>query len=59
MPGVNLPMSQIGYYLLTLFVCGVFHEMGHAIAAVRQADSVFSSCKVGLQMNRNQVKKQM
>lgn len=36
MPGVNLPMNQIVYYLLTLFVCGVFHELGHAIAAVTE-----------------------
>jgi len=35
MPGVNLPMSQIIYYLLTLFVCAVFHEIGHAVSAVR------------------------
>ena len=33
-PGVNLPTSQLGYYLLTLLVCGIFHELGHAIAAV-------------------------
>ena len=35
MPGVNLPASQLSYYLLTLLVCGILHEMGHAIAAVR------------------------
>ena len=35
MPGVNLPMSEIVYYLLTLFICAVFHEVGHAVAAVR------------------------
>jgi len=35
MPGVNLPMDQMGYYLLTLLVCGIFHEFGHAVAAVR------------------------
>lgn len=35
MPGVNLPMNQISYYLLTLLVCGILHELGHAIAAVR------------------------
>ena len=35
MPGVNLPASQVSYYLLTLLVCGILHEIGHAIAAVR------------------------
>lgn len=33
MPGVNLPWNDIAYYLLTLIVCGVFHEAGHALAA--------------------------
>lgn len=33
MPGVNLPWSDILYYFLTLVVCGVFHEAGHALAA--------------------------
>lgn len=33
MPGVNLPWGNIVYYLLTLIVCGVFHEVGHALAA--------------------------
>lgn len=36
MPGVNLPISQIAYYLLTLLLCGVLHELGHAIAAARE-----------------------
>ncbi|KAK2146624.1 hypothetical protein LSH36_594g02052 [Paralvinella palmiformis] len=36
MPGVNLPMNQICYYLMTLLICGVLHEIGHAIAAVRE-----------------------
>ncbi|XP_048767696.1 membrane-bound transcription factor site-2 protease-like isoform X2 [Ostrea edulis] len=36
MPGVNLPASQLWYYLLTLLVCGILHEMGHAVAAVRE-----------------------
>ncbi|XP_064629765.1 membrane-bound transcription factor site-2 protease-like [Lineus longissimus] len=36
MPGVNLPMSQVGYYLMTLLVCGILHEVGHALAAVRE-----------------------
>ncbi|RUP50327.1 hypothetical protein BC936DRAFT_139614, partial [Jimgerdemannia flammicorona] len=35
-PGVTLPISHIGYYLLALLVSGVFHEAGHAIAAARE-----------------------
>lgn len=33
MPGVNLPWRDISYYIVTLVVCGVFHEAGHAVAA--------------------------
>ena len=33
MPGVNLPWSDLLYYFLTLAVCSVFHEAGHALAA--------------------------
>ena len=33
MPGVNMPWNDIAYYILTLIVCGVFHEVGHAFAA--------------------------
>ncbi|GAB1599416.1 membrane-bound transcription factor site-2 protease-like [Argonauta hians] len=36
MPGVNLPTSQMSYYLLTLLICGILHEFGHALAAVRE-----------------------
>ncbi|XP_031569993.1 membrane-bound transcription factor site-2 protease-like [Actinia tenebrosa] len=36
MPGVNLPWSQILYYLITLAISGIYHEIGHAIAAVRE-----------------------
>jgi len=36
MPGVNLPVNQISYYMLTLMVCGILHEAGHAVAAVRE-----------------------
>lgn len=36
MPGVNVPWSQVLYYLITLTVSGVFHEFGHAISAVRE-----------------------
>ena len=34
-PGVNLPSYDLPYYLITLLVCTVVHEIGHAIAAVR------------------------
>lgn len=36
MPGVNLPWSDIAYYILTLVVCGIFHEAGHALAATAE-----------------------
>lgn len=36
MPGVNLPWSDIAYYLFTLAVCGIFHEAGHALAATTE-----------------------
>jgi len=35
MPGMNLPWNQVTYYLITLIISGTFHEVGHAIAAVR------------------------
>lgn len=35
LPGVNLPKSDILYYFITLLVCTVVHEMGHAMAAIR------------------------
>ena len=40
MPGVNLPWNDMAYYLLTLTVCGVFHELGHALAASTEQVSV-------------------
>lgn len=36
MPGVNLPWSEITYYFVTLVIAGVFHEVGHALAAVTE-----------------------
>lgn len=38
-PGVNLPSSDLPYYLITLLVCTVVHEIGHAVAAVRYNNS--------------------
>ncbi|CEP08682.1 hypothetical protein [Parasitella parasitica] len=42
-PGVTLPMSHIGYYLLALTICGLFHEAGHAIASYSQGVPIQSS----------------
>ncbi|XP_016985870.1 membrane-bound transcription factor site-2 protease [Drosophila rhopaloa] len=36
LPGVNLPLEEIGYYITTLVLCLVVHEMGHALAAVME-----------------------
>ncbi|CEF67342.1 Membrane-bound transcription factor site-2 protease [Strongyloides ratti] len=33
-PGVNLPLSQIPIFIVVLIICGVFHEIGHAIASL-------------------------
>ncbi|CAH1173676.1 unnamed protein product [Phaedon cochleariae] len=33
-PGINVPTSELGYYSLSLIVCSIVHELGHAIAAV-------------------------
>ncbi|KAK7789542.1 hypothetical protein R5R35_010321 [Gryllus longicercus] len=35
-PGLNLPLSDLGYYAITLVTCSIVHEVGHAIAAVRE-----------------------
>ncbi|KAF7255527.1 hypothetical protein EG68_06923 [Paragonimus skrjabini miyazakii] len=36
MPGVNLPISHLGFYMLTLLLCAFLHEAGHALAALRE-----------------------
>jgi len=33
LPGVNLPPSELVYYLTSLLICSVYHEAGHAVAA--------------------------
>ncbi|XP_057679757.1 membrane-bound transcription factor site-2 protease [Corythoichthys intestinalis] len=35
-PGVNLPTSHLGYFFLALLLSGVIHELGHAVAALRE-----------------------
>ncbi|XP_053965658.1 membrane-bound transcription factor site-2 protease [Anastrepha ludens] len=36
LPGVNLPLEEVGYYALTLLLCTMVHEFGHALAAVQE-----------------------
>ncbi|XP_005188640.2 membrane-bound transcription factor site-2 protease [Musca domestica] len=36
LPGVNLPLEEIGYYVATLLISTVIHELGHALAAVME-----------------------
>ncbi|CAG9769560.1 unnamed protein product [Ceutorhynchus assimilis] len=33
-PGLNLPVSELGYYSIALLICSIVHELGHALAAV-------------------------
>uniref|UniRef100_A0A671XL38 Membrane-bound transcription factor site-2 protease n=1 Tax=Sparus aurata TaxID=8175 RepID=A0A671XL38_SPAAU len=35
-PGVNLPTSQLVYFFSALLLSGVIHELGHAVAALRE-----------------------
>lgn len=34
--GVNLPMSHLLYYIMSLLVCIVIHELGHAVCAIHE-----------------------
>lgn len=36
LPGVNLPLSELGYYSLTLLISSLVHELGHALAAAQE-----------------------
>lgn len=42
-PGYNLPFSDIGYYAITLLVCTFVHEIGHAVAAVREDVHIYGT----------------
>ncbi|ORX57904.1 hypothetical protein BCR36DRAFT_402262 [Piromyces finnis] len=42
-PGINLPLCHIGYYILAVFLSGIIHEFGHAIAALIEHVSVYST----------------
>lgn len=34
LPGVNLPFDEIGFYVVSLAICSIVHELGHGLAAV-------------------------
>lgn len=36
LPGVNLPFSHAFYYVVTVLIAAIVHELGHAIAACRE-----------------------
>ncbi|XP_011497843.1 PREDICTED: membrane-bound transcription factor site-2 protease [Ceratosolen solmsi marchali] len=40
-PGVDIPYNEIGYYILSLILCSIVHEFGHAMAAVREDVRLF------------------
>ena len=40
LPGMNLPRSEMIHYFLTLAVCTIVHETGHALAAVRYKHTI-------------------
>ena len=40
LPGVNIPASDIGLYLLSIFIASVIHEAGHALAAYSNGSSI-------------------
>ncbi|XP_047127546.1 membrane-bound transcription factor site-2 protease isoform X1 [Hydra vulgaris] len=42
MPGMNLPWNEALYYFISLILAGIFHELGHAVAAVRERVNVNS-----------------
>ncbi|KAL6076954.1 Membrane-bound transcription factor site-2 protease [Balamuthia mandrillaris] len=42
-PGVNVPSSQVPYYLIALLVSGIIHEFGHAIATTSEGGSIEGS----------------
>ncbi|CAN9506032.1 unnamed protein product [Ophioblennius macclurei] len=35
-PGFNLPTSQLAYFFIALLLSGLVHELGHAVAALRE-----------------------
>lgn len=42
LPGVNLPINELSYYVFTLIFCSIVHELGHALAAAREDINVIN-----------------
>ncbi|XP_026669533.1 membrane-bound transcription factor site-2 protease-like, partial [Ceratina calcarata] len=40
-PGIDMSFNEIGYYIITLAVCSIMHELGHALAAAREDVQLF------------------
>lgn len=38
---MDIPFNEIGYYVTTLAICSIFHELGHALAAAREDVQLF------------------
>lgn len=36
-----MPFNEIGYYAITLAICSIVHELGHALAAAREDVQLF------------------
>ncbi|XP_032681000.1 membrane-bound transcription factor site-2 protease [Odontomachus brunneus] len=41
LPGVDIPFNELGYYVATLAICSIVHELGHALAAAREDVQLF------------------
>ncbi|XP_031843283.2 membrane-bound transcription factor site-2 protease [Nomia melanderi] len=41
LPGINMPLSEFGYFIVTLVICCIVHELGHALAAAREGVQLF------------------
>jgi len=39
-PGINFPLEDVGFLIIAIFFSGLFHEIGHAVAALREGVKV-------------------
>lgn len=38
---MDVPFNEMGYYTITLAICSIVHELGHALAAAREDVQLF------------------